>query len=139
MIDFVHPIPDLTGQICESFIRQDFSYNGQEAIVSILFLKIRNGTWHRFFFDCTSLFWKQVDAPDVCDTRPADEFHSFQTEIGQQHGLNGSAIREIKALVVGERPELHISFSNGIKVRLRDFCDYQLLEIAHPDENKNYA
>ena len=136
MLEFMNEIPDLTGKVCESFVKQKFWHNGEQTEgVNVLYLKIENEKWHRFFFDCGVLFWKEVDAPDIWNTTSADEYHYPQIEIGQEKGLNYVVIEGIKAIDAGEWPELYIAFSNGISLVLRDFCEYQLLDFRQNDRD----
>lgn len=124
----MNTIPDLTGAICESLVRQYYWYEGEKSEgVHLLFLKIAGGKWHRFFFDCGPLFWREVEAPDVWDTTRADKHHYEQTEIGREHSLIGIAIAEVVHQDLVPQPEVVIRFQNGTQLVLQDFCDYQTL------------
>ena len=136
----MNEIPNISGSTCEALIKQEYWYKNKKSDdVHILFLKIQNGNWHRFFFDCGVLFWKEVDAPDVFDPKlwqpSPEDFYFPQTEIGHQHGLIGQVIETIEAVDAGQWPELYIKFTNGIFLVLRDFCEYQLLEFRQKDHD----
>jgi hypothetical protein len=134
----VHPIPDLVGRRCESLVMQEYWYLGEKFKgVNVLFLKLEDGEWQRFFFDCGDFFWKEVDEPDKWQTTPEDEVHYPQTEIGQQHGLIGTAIQKIETVDAEERPELHIHFSNGVRLLLRDYWYYVSLDFEKIDPSHN--
>lgn len=135
MVDIYGTIPNILGSTCETLIKQEYWYQGKKwADVHILFLKIKDGKWQRFFFDCGTLCWREVSAPDVFDPKQwepsPDDYRFPQSEIGHKTGLIGQIIEQINPIQpsTSKWPELHIHFSNGIILVLRDFCEYQSLE-----------
>jgi hypothetical protein len=107
-------IPDTTGKICEALLKQEFWHEGAKIEdISVLFLKVRDGAWHRFFFDCGPLFWKIVEAPDVWNTTPADSFHYPQTEIGSELGIIGQLIESAELHEATGFEEVRLQFENG--------------------------
>jgi hypothetical protein len=136
MLDIHGTIPNILGSTCEALIKQEYWYQGKKtADVHVLFLKIKNGKWQRFFFDCGTLCWKEVDAVDVFEPKvwepSPDDYRFPQTEIGYQNGLIDQVIEHVNLtqLPSSQWPELHIHFSNGILLILQDFCEHQLLEL----------
>ena len=135
MVDVHGMIPNVLGSTCEALIKQEYWYQGKRtADVHILFLKIKDGKWQRFFFDCGTLCWKEVDAVDVFDSKmwepSPDDYRFPQVDIGHQHGLIKQVIEQVNLIQLpsSQWPELHIRFSSGVVLVLRDFCEHQSLE-----------
>jgi hypothetical protein len=125
MADYMN---DLVGSTCEAVVRQECWYQGEKTDdVSVLFLKVRDGKWHRIFFDCSPLFWNEVDELDKHEAF-IEDFDFPQVEVGHQHGVVGQVIEQVDCVHEGQWPELHIRFSGGTTLVLQDCCEYQLLE-----------
>src|SRR5262249_336843 len=72
MLAFHDWIPEIAGGVCTALLAQQYWYRGKlVAEANVLFLKLQDRIWHRFFIDGGVVFWRTVDAPDD----PADEGH----------------------------------------------------------------
>jgi hypothetical protein len=124
-------IPNLTGEVCESLVKQEFWLEGaKSADVNVLFLKVKNGNWHRFFFDCGPLFWREVEAPDVWNTTPSDLYHYPQIEIGSGLGVAGQPIESVKLLESTGLAEVRLQFANGTLLVLRHFYPQDTMSLS---------
>ncbi len=121
MLDIVDNPPDLTEKVCEAFRCQQFWHQGQLTDeFSVLFLKVRKGQWHRFFFDCGSLFWKTYEATDEVNTKLSDEFHYPQVDLSNRVPVVGRAITNINVKDWGDKVGLILSFEGHIEVILEN-------------------
>jgi hypothetical protein len=131
MLEMMNASPALAGTTCESFICQQYWYAGTLAAdVHVLYLKIIDGPWYRFFFDYGVFFCKQVDAPDVWQTSPHDEHHYPQIDIASRYDLNGRTIVDVQLLDRDSLPTLVIRFSRLFTVLVIDEGQQMRLSIG---------
>ena len=131
MLVLMNDIPSLAATTCEAFICQQYWYAGALAAdVNVLFLKIVDGAWYRFFFDYGVIFCKQVDAPDIWQTSPQDEHHYPHIDIGRRYDLNDRTILAFQIINQEPFPMLAIQFSSSITVHVIDEGEQMRLSIS---------
>jgi hypothetical protein len=109
----MNTVPNLGGRTCEALIRQEFWLESVKAVeINVLYLKIKDEAWHRFFFDCGTLFWREVNAPDTHQTPPNDLCHYPHVEIGTELGIVGQVIETAELIEQKGVSEIHLLFRN---------------------------
>ena len=70
------PLPNIIGRRCVKLLCQQFWHSGVLATdVNAIIMNLEDGSWHKFFFDSSVLFWKQAQLSPAFDTLITDEFH----------------------------------------------------------------
>jgi hypothetical protein len=130
MLTFHDPIPNVKHQVCNALLAQEYWY--RDKLISnanILFLRLDNLAWHRFFIDAGVVFWKTVEVPDA-PTGNGD--HSYRhADIAGRHGLAGKRLSVIKAIDLPGGGALRLSFEDGTAVTLHNTKDSARLVVDH--------
>jgi hypothetical protein len=84
MLSFHVPIPDVAHQLCRALLAQEYWYRGQlVSNANVLFLRLNEVLWHRFFIDAGVVFWRTVETPDPPAGDDDDTYP--QTDVAAAH------------------------------------------------------
>jgi hypothetical protein len=122
MLRFHDPVPDVARHVCNALLAEE--YWCRDELISnanVLFLRLDDPVWHRFFIDAGIVFWKTVQMPDA----PAEDGdHSYRhTDIAGPHSLIGKRLSAIKAIGLPGGGALRLVFEGGTAVTLHDTKD----------------
>jgi hypothetical protein len=132
MLEFHDPIPDIPVQRCESLMVQEYRYRGDPVSdANVVFLRVEDGTWHRFFIDAGVVFWKAVAGPDEC-ADDGDHHYSLK-DIGAIHELVGKQLSRVSAVDLPNGCEIRLDFGDGKAVILRNVDDRSELAFLSDD------
>jgi hypothetical protein len=112
--------PELSGHICEAVLVEESWYRGERVLdVAAVHLKLRDGPWHRVFFDGGVLFWRP-GRPPLEGRQPAsvEDFHARLVDVGTPHGLPGRRFTHVQVEDHGETAELVLHFDSGTRLVL---------------------
>ena len=122
MLEFHDPIPDIPVQRCESLMVQEYRYRSElVSEANVIFLRVEDGTWHRFFIDAGVVFWKAVEGPDESADH-GDHQYSLK-DIGAIHDLVGKQLSRVSAVDLPNGCEIRLDFGGGKTVILRNVDD----------------
>src|ERR1700730_14892436 len=94
MLDFHDPIPEIAHQACRALIAQEYWHHGELVCgANVLFLRLDDDMWHRFFSDAGVVFWKTVEAPEPPEEDGDNRYP--HTDIARLHGLTGKRLSSI--------------------------------------------
>jgi hypothetical protein len=128
MLDFHDQIPQIAPQPCRALIAQEYWYRGELVTeANVLFLRLADVLWHRFFIDTGVVFWKTVDEPDA----PYEEGdHRYpHRDIGVLHGRIGKRLANIRTIDLPGGGELRLEFDDGKAIIVHDIDDCSTLAV----------
>ena len=119
------PLPDIIGRRCVKLLCQQFWHSGVLATdVNAIIMNLEDGSWHKFFFDSSVLFWKQAQLSPAFDTLITDEFHYPSVDLCARFPLCGLTVEQVSPLDCGNHvSELRIRFAGGHVLVLREVAD----------------
>lgn len=108
--------------MCRALVAQEYWHRGQlVSNANVLFLRLEDGTWHRFFVDAGVVFWKTVEAPEPPDEDVGDRYPL--TDIAGRYGLTGERLSSISTADLPGGGELRLTFESGKVIILRNLSD----------------
>jgi hypothetical protein len=121
MLTFHDRIPDVVRQVCAALLAQEYRDRGQFVDATVLFLRLDEPVWHRFFVDAGVVFWKTVAMPD----RPPDygDYSYRLVDIAGPHGLIGRRLSAIETIDLPGGGVLRLRFEGGTSVVLHNTID----------------
>jgi hypothetical protein len=137
MLELKNPIPDIAGRVCTALLAQEYWHQGERVTnANVLFLRLEDGVWHRFFLDAGALFWRTVDAPTFPPASTDNEEHRYPVvDLAALHGFAGKKVVDVQAVDVAGGAELRLAFRNAPLLVLRDVEDQTELRVV-PDHDR---
>lgn len=118
----------LHGAVVTELIRLEYWFEGElESEVNVLFARVKDDRWIRFFFDAGVFFWREVAIPDVPETQGP---YSWRLLPAHLPGLRLSSTVDEVAFIgdEGQMPRsLAVSLSNGSGFTLQNIDDQNVL------------
>src|SRR5687768_8319573 len=112
----------MNGQQCEQFLVQQFLHRGRMASEwNVLFLKLTNGPWMRFFFDAGIFFWKEEE-PSLPEDHEENEYRLVKPEIAKAVDGRTIVAASFSALSSGGRT-LTFELDDGMALHLHNDND----------------
>jgi len=112
----------LQDQRCDEFVAVEYWYQGRIANEwNVLFLKLGNGSWVRFFFDAGVFFWKK-EAPSRPENHEDSEYRLVKPPLAK--AVEGRTIVDagFSALKSGGRT-LTLELDDGMALHLHNQND----------------
>jgi len=132
MLEFRDPIPDIPVQRCETLMVQEYRYRGElVSDANVIFLRVEDGTWHRFFIDAGVVFWKAVEG--LNEFADDGDHHYSLKDIGAIHELVGKQLSRVSAVDLSNGCEIRLDFEGGKAVILRNSDDRSELAFVSDD------
>jgi len=111
-LEYLHRVPKLQPATCQGLMAKEYWYRGNlRGDAGVLFLKLSDTPWHRFFIDSGAIFWKTVSEPD-----PPEEFEEYRyalADIGRAHGLIGRKLTKVTPVEFPGGGEIRLEFGFG--------------------------
>lgn len=120
--DFEGSITELNGRECETLLCVQVA-NEESISPGVFWLKIRDGSWHRFFLD-TSFYFLRWAEYDELDNRDLEDEENYPViDIGKRYNFNDCKIAKIEMKQIqnekGREGCLTIYFSEGRSLELK--------------------
>src|SRR5437764_3808780 len=132
MLEFHDPIPDIAHQACRALIAQEYWYRGElVSDANVLFLRLEDDIWHRFFIDAGVVFWKTAAAREA--PKEDDDHHYPHTDIGVLYGFTGKRLSNVSTADLPGGGELRLDFDSGEAIILRNVDDCSKLVVERHD------
>ena len=123
-------IPDVERQVCNALLAQEYWFRDELiSNANVLFLRLDEPVWHRFFIDAGVVFWKTVEVPDA--PRQDGDRSYRRTDIASLHGLTGKRLSVITAIDLPGGGALRLGFEGGKSVVLHNTKDCSRLVVDH--------
>ena len=117
-------LPDLAGSVCDELLVQQYWYLGRLVEpANVIYLQV-NGKWHRLFFDCGIVFWRQSQGPTLAaPATEEEEFAYLLIDLGRQLCLRGLLLANMGATPIEGGSQVQVAFANGVTVAFRNVND----------------
>ena len=130
-MEIIHPIPELSGDICTGLVRQEYWFEGEKQNGFCVFnLQVNGEQWYRFFFDYGVLFWYEVGEPKQYESTINDMYYyPLVDEMARNETLRGRTIKAVVTFEEGNFSEIQVQFSGGATLILQeenDFCTFTI-------------
>ena len=115
--------PDLHSQTCEAFLCEAFRAQGHvEATANVTYLRFA-GRWHRLYFDCGLIFWREHDGAPEAWAVPEEGWEYPIVDVGAEAGVVGVRLASYRMEPTAGGSRVAFTFENGRGVVLDNHAD----------------
>ncbi|MEM1115133.1 MAG: hypothetical protein AAF845_12445 [Bacteroidota bacterium] len=115
--------PDLRGQTCEAFLCEQYWCDGAlEAPANVSYLRF-DGRWHRLYFDCGIVFWREHEGTPESWTVPNEGWDYPVVDVGVEAEVVGFHLAEYRMEPTPGGSRVVFAFENGRNVVLENDAD----------------
>lgn len=105
--------PSIEGASCEELIAVQYWYAGDLTDpANTVHLKF-GGSWHRLYFDCGIIFWRDGDEPPEEFDAPEIQAKYRLDDVGRRHGLLGLTLASINPEPTQRGSRVILTFQGG--------------------------
>ncbi len=115
--------PAIARAVLEELRCQQYWYRGELAEeANVTFLQC-NGVWHRLYFDCGIIFWREdVEAPTSFEAPEIEASYPI-VDIGRQLLLTGQVLERYEMTTIPGGSQVEFLFANGRRFIVRNVDD----------------
>lgn len=115
--------PRIEGQVCDELLVEEHSL-GEEVTAPANVIHLRfDECWHRLYFDCGIVFWRQSTVSPVPYDMPELQSRVRIVDLGSRYGVRGERLVQIETTAIENGAEVILHFAGLKNVRFTDAHD----------------